>query len=196
MASWSACILAGGKGRRLGGRVKPLVEVGGRTILARQLAAFAALGVRPALVAPDASPFAALSLDVIPDEVAAGALGALYTALHRASTDHVLVLAGDMPFVTAPFLAFLSGLAGGHDAVVPSTRGRWQPLCAVYHRRVAGRFRQAIDAGDWRVVAAVATLDVRLVTDADIAPFDRDDRLLLNLNTPDDHRCADARAVP
>lgn len=195
MPAWSACILAGGRGRRLSGRIKPLVEVGGRTIVARQLDALATLGVRPALVAADATPFAALGLDVLADEVAAGALGALYTALHRARTSHVLVLAGDMPFVSAPFLAWLTTLAGEHDAVVPVTQGHWQPLCAVYHRRVAPGLRAAIDDGRWRVTDALAGLDVRQVTDTELTRFDPDGRLLLNVNTLDDYRRADPGAM-
>lgn len=189
-------ILAGGKGQRLGGRVKPLVTVGGRTILARQVEAFALLGVRPVLVAPDPVPFAGQGLAIVPDDVAAGALGALYTALTHSPSDHVMVLAGDMPFVTAPFLAYLAGLAEDHDAVVPHVRGRWQPLCALYHRRVAGQLRVAIDAGQWRVVDALVGLAVRAVVDAELLPFDPDGRLLLNVNTPDDHRRADEPALP
>jgi len=172
------------------------MAVGGRTILARQVEALAALGVRPALVAPDPAPFAGLGLDVHPDDVAAGALGAVYTAIVRAPTAHVLVLAGDMPFVTAPWLAFLASLADDHDAVVPCVDGRWQPLCAMYHRRAAGRLRAAIDGGRWRVVDAVASLEVRLVTADEILPFDPDDRVLMNVNTPDDHRRATAHAAP
>lgn len=196
MATWSACILAGGKGRRLDGLVKPLVAVGGRTILSRQVETLAALGVRPALVAPDPAPFASLGLTVLPDDVAAGALGALYTAVARTPTPHVLVLAGDMPFITAEWLAFLVGLVADHDAVVPCVAGRWHPLCAVYHRRAAGRLRAAIDAGQWRVTDAVATLDVRLVSGDELRPFDPDDRVLLNVNTPDDHRRAAGHASP
>ena len=192
---WSAVILAGGRGRRLAGRVKPLVDVGGRTILARQVDALGALGVRPSLIAPDAAPFAGTGLEVVADDVQAGALGGLYTALQRAATPHVLVLAGDMPFVTSSFLAFLVGLADSHDAAVPRPEGRWQPLCAVYDRRVASHLRQAIDAGRWRVVDALDGLLVREVTDAEIAPFDRDGRLLLNVNTPDDYRRADPLAT-
>lgn len=131
-----------------------------------------------------------------PDEVAAGALGALYTALHRAATTQVVVLAGDMPFVSAPFLEHLVGLMAHHDAVVPRAAGRWQPLCAVYHRRVATHLRRAIDAGAWRVVEALDGLDIRAATDADIAPFDDDGRLLLNVNTPDDYLRADPLATP
>ncbi len=196
MTTWSAFILAGGQGRRLDGRVKPLVAVGGRTILARQIEACAGFGVRPTLVAADAAPFAGMGLDVIPDAVAAGALGGLYTALAHAATDRVIVLAGDLPFVTAPFLTFVSGLAGGHDAVVPAPDGRWHPLCAAYHPRIAPRLREAIDAVRWRVVDALAGLDVRLVTAGELRTVDPDGRLLLNVNTPDDLRRADARAVP
>ncbi len=195
MPDWSACILAGGRGRRLAGRIKPLIEVDGRTILARQVEALAALGVRPSLVAPDASPFADTGLQVLPDLVAAGALGALFTALRHAETPHVLVLAGDLPFVTAPFLAYLAGQRADHDAVVPRTGERWQPLCAVYHRRVADHLHRAIAAGNWRVVDALAGLDVHPVIDADLAPFDPEARLLLNVNTPDDYLRADPRAV-
>ncbi|MEP7117587.1 MAG: molybdenum cofactor guanylyltransferase [Acidobacteriota bacterium] len=195
VAAWSACILAGGRGRRLAGRIKPLVEVSGRSILARQIEALAGLGVRPVLIAPDPAPFAGLGLTVWEDAVAAGSLGALYTAVHRADTTHVLVLAGDMPFLSSAFLGALVGLAGDHDAVVPRPRGRWQPLCALYHRRVAPRLRAAVDAGHWRVTEAVAALDVRTLDDADLAPFDPDGRLLLNVNTPDDYLRADPDAA-
>jgi molybdopterin-guanine dinucleotide biosynthesis protein A len=171
------------------------MPVEGRTILARQVDALAALGVRPSLVAPDPAPFAGTGVRVVADEVAAGALGALFTALRHAPTPHALVLAGDLPFVTAPFLAYLVGQVAGHDAAVPRTGERWQPLCAVYHRRVAGHLHHAITAGNWRVVDALAGLDVVAISGADLAHFDLDDRLLLNVNTPDDYLRADPRAV-
>lgn len=171
------------------------MTVEGRTILARQVDALAAVGVRPSLVAPDPAPFAGTGLLVVPDAVAAGALGALFTALHWAATPHVLVLAGDLPFVTAPFLTYLAAQRHDHDAVVPRSGERWQPLCAMYHRRVAEHLHQAIAAGRWRVVDALAGLDVRPVTGAELARFDLDDRLLLNVNTPDDYLRADPRAM-
>ena len=195
MTTWSAWILAGGRGRRLAGRIKPLVDVGGRTIVARQVEACAALGLTPTLVAPDPAPFVHLGLEVVPDVVPAGALGGLYTALARAATTRVVVLAGDMPFVSAPFLEYLMGLDGDHDAAVPWSRARWHPLCAAYHTRAAPALRRAIDAGQWRVVEAMAALDVRPVTDADLAPFDPDGQLLVNVNTPDDYLRADPHAT-
>jgi molybdenum cofactor guanylyltransferase len=193
--AWSACILAGGRGRRLAGRIKPLIEVDGRTILARQVEMLASLGVRPTLVAPDPLPFVHTGLLVVPDAVTAGALGALFTALHQSETPNVLVLAGDLPFVTASFVTYLASLMATHDAVVPRSGERWQPLCAMYHRRVAGHLHEAIVAGNWRVADTLSGLDVHAVTGADLARFDADERLLLNVNTPDDYLRADPRAV-
>lgn len=195
MEPWSAFVLAGGRGRRLDGRTKPLVELAGQTILERQAAALRALDVTPRLVAPDATPYAALPFEVVPDAVDAGALGALYTALASADTPHVLVLAGDLPFVTAAFLGFMVALRERAEAVVPQPGGRWQPLCAVYHRRIAPRLKERIDRGQWRVTDVLADLTVCPVTAADLARFDPDGRLLLNVNTPDDLRLATHHAA-
>jgi molybdopterin-guanine dinucleotide biosynthesis protein A len=195
MSTWSAAILAGGRGRRLDGRIKALVEVGGRPIVVRQREMLATLDVVPFLVAPDPAPFDGIGLEVVPDAVRAGALGALYTALRAAPTDRVLVLAGDMPFVTAPFVGWLLDQLGTHDAVAPRAAGRWHPLCAVYDRRVAPQLLERIERHAWRVVEALEALDVRAVTAADIAPFDRHGRLLVNVNTPEDHRHAERHAT-
>ncbi len=195
MEAWSAAVLAGGRGRRLDGRTKPLVDLHGRTILARQAAALAALGRVPRLIAPDATPYAALPFEVVPDLVAAGALGALYTAVASAPTPYVLVIAGDLPFVTADFLGALVARRADAEAIVPQPGGRWQPLCAVYHRDVAARLRARIDRGEWRITDALEDLVVCAVRDADLSPFDPDGRLLLNVNTPDDLRLANDHAT-
>jgi molybdopterin-guanine dinucleotide biosynthesis protein A len=48
---------------------------------------------------------------VVADGMAgAGVLGGLYTALVEAPTEQVLVIACDMPFLTAPFLSHLASL--------------------------------------------------------------------------------------
>ena len=116
----------------------------------------------------------------------AGPLGALVTALMSATTDRVFVLAGDMPFITAPFVEYLATLAHSARAVVPVSAGRWHPLCAMYARDAAAELSAVLDAGERTVAAAVERLQPRLVTDDELAPFDRDGRLLANLNTPDD----------
>ncbi len=195
MPAWSAAVLAGGRGRRLDGRTKPLVELHGRTILARQAEALAALGVVPRLIAPDPTPYADLPFEVVADLVDAGALGALFTAVSTAPTPYTLVVAGDLPFVSAPFLAALVAWRTEAEAIVPRPGGRWQPLCAIYHRTVAARLEARISRGHWRVTEALDDLDVRAVSDAELSRFDTDGRLLLNVNTPEDLRLATQHAA-
>ncbi|MGD9905564.1 MAG: molybdenum cofactor guanylyltransferase [Vicinamibacterales bacterium] len=195
MTTWSAAILVGGRSRRLGGRPKPWLDVGGTTILGRQQAVFAALGVVPRLIAPSGTDLPPSGLDVVADRVAdGGALGALFTALDAATTDVVVVVAGDMPFLTAAFALALLDRIGTHDAAVPHTAAAgWHPLAAAYARRSARRLHDALASGERRVVAAVSTLDVAALDDAALAPLDPDGTLLCNVNTPDDY--AHARRI-
>jgi molybdopterin-guanine dinucleotide biosynthesis protein A len=169
--------------------------VGGRSILDRQLDVLAGLTSHVFMVARNASPGWELRTRVVPDRTAsAGPLGGIYTALLEAPTDQVLVLACDMPFVTAPFLRRLMALGAGPEAAVPRTaRGR-HPLCASYMRTVADRLEGRIGAGKLRVLDALDELDVRDVGPEVLAQFDPDGRLLMNINTPDDYARACAAA--
>jgi molybdopterin-guanine dinucleotide biosynthesis protein A len=125
---------------------------------------------------------------VIPDRIkGVGALGGLYTALVEAPTELVLVIACDMPFLTAPFLTRLVTLAAGVDAAVPHDAAGRHPLCACYARRAARHLKSRLDAGERRVLDAIHGLDVRDVGVHDLAPFDPDGSLLANVNTPDDY---------
>jgi molybdopterin-guanine dinucleotide biosynthesis protein A len=195
---FTAAILAGGRARRLGGRDKAALAVGASSILDRQLMALRALTPHLLIVGGNPSHGQTAAIRVVPDRIpGAGALGGLYTALAEAPTEQVLVIACDMPFVTAPFLARLAalGAAGGPvaDAVVPRDARGLHPLCASYARRIAGRLRAHLDAGRLRVIDALSELEVRHMGPDELEPFDRDGRLLLNVNTPDDY--ARARAL-
>jgi molybdopterin-guanine dinucleotide biosynthesis protein A len=141
---FDAVVLAGGAGRRLGGIDKPALQVAGRSLLDRALAAVhgcAGLG-RVVVVGPPrdlptgvgqareqpagAGPLAALVAGL--DELAGGG---------QAPGDVVVVLAADLPGVAPEhvraLLADLDGAGPGVPAAVAVDRtGRWQPLLAAY----------------------------------------------------------------
>ena len=192
MISWSAAILAGGRGRRLGGADKSALVIGTRSILDRQIALLHSLTPHLLIVTNDRSRVQASSVRVVEDRIAgAGALGGVYTALEEASTDHVLIIGCDMPFLTGPFLKYVIAQADNADVVVPrDARGR-HPLCALYARHIASRLCARIEAGDLRLGTALEDVAVRELGPDILAPFDPDGRLLLNVNTPEDY----ARAV-
>ena len=169
----SLVVVAGGRSRRLG-RDKPLVEIGGRTVLSRILEATAqfedtVLAVREvppfrrALAAegwgaaaegaghPDSVALRSpkgRGLLVVPDPVPdLGPLAGLASGLEAARGAICVVLAGDLPFVTPELVDRLSDDLEGDadmDAVVPHARGRAQPLCAAYRREVGRLARQLV----------------------------------------------------
>jgi len=184
-----AAILAGGQARRFGGRDKSALHVGGSSILDRQLAVLGVLADRVRIVTGEPDRFRDRGIEVVTDLLpGAGALGGIYTALETATSSHVLVLACDLPFLSAPFLGHLVALAGDTrwDAIVPRSADGWQPLTAVYARRVAPLIKRQVERGRLKIIDLFDTITVREVGEADIAAADPDEALFLNVNSPND----------
>ena len=193
---FSAAILAGGQARRLGGIDKSALAVGTRSILDRQLSLLRGLTPHILIVASDSSRAPDVDVPVVVDRIpGAGSLGGLYTALMAAPTEQVLVIACDMPFLTAPFLMRLAALGVDVDVAVPRSAAGRHPLCASYARGVASHVKARIDRGDLRVRDALDGLDVRELGPDELAAFDPEGLLLLNVNTPDDYARARKMAL-
>jgi len=197
----AAAIIAGGRGRRLGGLDKSQLVIGGRRIIDRQLAALGQVAPRVVVVTDDHHRFRASGLRVCDDVLpGAGPLGGLHTALTRSSGGRTLVVAGDLPFLSGAFLRHLAGRAPHADAVVPRNTAGLQPLCAVYDRACVEAIRARIEAGRRRLVDLAGWLRVTEVGPDEVAAFDPDGMLLFNVNTPADHAravsCAGRRAGP
>jgi molybdenum cofactor guanylyltransferase len=188
---WSAAILAGGSGRRLGGRDKSTLALDGGRFIDRQVALLGSLTSYVMVVGGPAERCAGLPATAVADLVpGAGALGGLYTALVASPTERVLVVACDLPFLTEPFLAFLMRSSDGYDVTAPRTSSGLQPLCACYTRSAAPALRRSIDRGILKVRDALDGLRLHIVDEQRLAAFDPDGRLLLNVNTPADYQRA------
>lgn len=190
---WTAAILAGGRARRLGGVDKSALVVGGRSILDRQVAVLRSLTPHLLIVASEEDRFRDSGVPVVRDRITgAGSLGGLYTALVEAPTEQLVVIACDMPFLTAPFLSRLAALGAGADAAMPRDARGLHPVCAAWARRAAPHLRARIDQSQLRILDALDGLDVREMSASDVARFDPDGRLLLNVNTAGDYARATA----
>ena len=188
---FSVALLVGGQGLRLGGIDKSALMVDGRSIRARQVAEARSVTPHVLAVASTALPPGNDGLSCVIDHVAgAGALGALVTALVESPTEVVVVVAGDMPFITGAFLRWLASRLDGADGVLPRDAAGSHPLCAAYNTRAAGPLGEALRSGVRRVQDALTQLTVRTVVREDYAPFDTGGRLLLNVNTPGDYHAA------
>ena len=156
---FDAIVLAGGRGRRLGGADKALVEVGRRSLLARSLEA-AGEAERVIVVGPrrPAPEHVLWTREEPPGGGPAAALGA---GIRLVRAEVVVTLAVDLPLVDGDLVADLLSEVGEADgAIVTNGNGRDQPLAGAYR---SGVLRRRLDD-----LAPLEGKPVALV----VAPFD------------------------
>jgi len=166
---YAAVVLAGGRGGRLGGRAKPQLVVGGRTILDAVLAAVADAEQRVVVGPPQPVPDGVLVVREHPP--GGGPVAALRAGLEHVTADVVAVLAGDLPFVTAALVADLRSRLTGDGVLVVDDIGRDQLLLGVWRtaRLRAALPQKAAHVPLRRVLAPLAVRRMR-PTVADGAP--------------------------
>jgi molybdopterin-guanine dinucleotide biosynthesis protein A len=182
----AAAILAGGRATRMGGVNKSTLRLGSMEIIDRQLEAVRDIASHVFVVGGDPGAWSARRLEVVPDALpGSGALGGIYTAIVHSPCERTLVLACDMPFVSAAFLRRLADEDA--DVVIPRSHRGCEPLCAVYSRACAPDIRARIDRGELQ--ASTPPTGVRVVELGPdiIAMYDPDDLLFMNVNTPLDY---------
>uniref|UniRef100_Q01XR8 Molybdenum cofactor guanylyltransferase n=1 Tax=Solibacter usitatus (strain Ellin6076) TaxID=234267 RepID=Q01XR8_SOLUE len=111
-----------------------------------------------------------------------GPLGGILTALHHTSAEWNLIVACDMPQVSAGLLRRLLSIAAVSPALVilpHGPEGRPEPLCAVYSTRALPALEAAFAGGIRKVTTALAELPVERLDISEVADFQ-------NVNTPED----------
>lgn len=182
----SAAILVGGRAERLGGRDKSAIQVDGTSMLERQLAVLGELSDDLLIVGSVGQPAQGGARQIEDRVPGCGPIGGLDAALRSARDHEILILACDMPYVTARFLAYLLAHAAGVDAVVPRTERGYHPLCGVYTRACQAVVEQRLAARKFAMLGVLDAVRVRTVERMEIEQFGEPDRLLTNVNTPDD----------
>jgi len=87
-----------------------------------------------------------------------GPLSGITAALSRITTDHLLVLAIDVPFMTEAYLRSLcAGIQAG-QGVVPINQNLAEPLVAVYPRDAAVEFEHALTGDDFSLQPLIRKL--------------------------------------
>ena len=144
---FDAVILAGGNSSRMG-RDKAWLEVEGQSLLARQIQVAREVGASEVFVSGRAGvDYSGLNFQVLRDRlVDAGPLGGIERALDQTTTSLLLVLAVDMPRMTAEFLHQMLSRCRKGIGVVPRLNGNIEPLNAVYPKITAGLIEELFPA--------------------------------------------------
>jgi molybdenum cofactor guanylyltransferase len=158
-------IAAGGEGRRIGGG-KPEQLLGGQRLLDRAIAMACAQSDCVALAVRDAAQAPKVALPLLGDaEAGIGPISALASAFRFAeqkSRSHVLLIGCDQPFLPDDLAAQLGAALGDGNVAMPVSRGRYQPLAALWRPDV-GALTEYIAAGGqslWRFAAARGVVHV------------------------------------
>ena len=123
---YDAVVLAGGAARRLGGADKPALVVGGVSLLDRVLTACAG-AARTVVVGPE-RPTCRPVHWTREDVPGAGPVAALRAGLAQVTADRVVLLAADLPFLTADVVDLL--LDGAPAVLTDGHREQW--LCGAW----------------------------------------------------------------
>ncbi|HEY6035078.1 MAG TPA: molybdenum cofactor guanylyltransferase, partial [Kofleriaceae bacterium] len=128
----AALILAGGKATRFGGIAKHELVIAGSTILQHQVAVLAPR-VAEIIVS---SPRDIAGYRCVRDAAGEGPLAGIAAGLAACASPWLLVLAGDMPFITAQLIdSLIAARAPELDAVGLEVDGLPEPLCCLLHVR-------------------------------------------------------------
>jgi len=186
MNSFDAFILAGGASRRMGTDKSQLL-LEGQTFTERVADTLLQVSSIVTIVGREIDhPRLNSTPDIYPQW---GALGGVHAALAAARTEWCLVVACDLPFVTADLFTRMATLRENHEAVVPIQQdGRPQPLCSLY--RIDPCLRRAtelIKTGQRRPVDLLRSVKSRWLAFAELEDLDHAEQFFVNINTPEDY---------
>ncbi|MGB0749410.1 MAG: molybdenum cofactor guanylyltransferase MobA [Magnetospiraceae bacterium] len=201
MAAVAGMILAGGQSRRMGGRDKALLPLGGQPLIGH-VCRVAAAQTAPLVINANGDParFDFLGLPVVADAVTgfAGPLAGVLTGLEWVweNVPEIRWLAtfpADAPFLPDDLVTRLVAAlqTDGADMARAASRGRAHPVIGLWPVAAADDLRRALVDEDIRKVdiwtARYSMADVAWPTD----PFDP----FMNINRPEDLAAAEARLV-
>lgn len=155
----STLLLAGGASRRMG-RDKATMEFGGRPLWERQLGLLRGLAAEKIFVSARIEPgWAPNDLELLLDDFPSrGPLSGISKALAAIGTTHLLVLAVDMPFMTAEELRRLLEQVKEGRGIVPIIGEHAEPLAAIYPSDATADFQIALAGSDFSLQSLVRKL--------------------------------------
>lgn len=183
---FSAVVLAGGRSRRMG-RDKARILCGGVPLIERQLRLLRQLGAQEVFIASRApEDYPELGARVVADVYRGrGPLAGLERALETARHPLVLVLAVDLPRMTARLLTRILRACGRGRGIVPRLRDEPEPLAACYPRSAHALLIRRLDSGQNGARAfALDCADTHQIRWLDILPGEA--AQFANWNRPED----------
>ena len=198
----AAVILAGGASSRMGGRDKPLMQIGGRPMLARVIDRLRPQVERMMLSANgDVGRFSSFGLPVEQDKVGVGPLAGLFAGMRWSEKNlpearFIVSVASDTPFFPTDLVDRLAEGCGRDEntvALAASTAGT-HPVFGLWPLALADGLERYLQSGAHPKVLAFADRFMRLNVPFDDIVLPNGDSIdpFFNVNTPEDATRAEA----
>ena len=146
----AVAVLAGGDGSRIGGG-KPLIRLGGRTLIERAFDRARSWSNQVVVVIRSREQLGEHDLPWIADAGGMeGPLAGLAAALEwacRLGADALLTIPCDMPFLPGDLATRLQDEAGEHDAAVAASAGELHPVCSLWRNAAIYEFPRYCASG-------------------------------------------------
>jgi molybdopterin-guanine dinucleotide biosynthesis protein A len=181
----SGVIQAGGQSTRMGGQPKALLELGGRRIIERVLAAIEAVVDDVLLVTNTPDLYRFLDVPMVPDAYpGAGSLGGIYSGLAAVAGDAAFTVACDMPFLSADVARLVVERAALADVVIPRVGDQLETMHATYRKTCLPHMEAQLLEGRLKIIGFFPNVTVLEVSEAEVRRHADPAVVFMNVNTP------------
>jgi molybdopterin-guanine dinucleotide biosynthesis protein A len=191
--AYSAIILAGGRGKRMGYREKSMMIINGKPLVTYVIKSLENV-VDEIIISVRDKVQGELLGTILPGYTYAydefenkGPLSGILGGLTLCRNEFCFIAACDMPFINEDVVKMLFRLSKSHDAAIPRWEdGFLEPLHAVYRcGPMIRETRKAIESGKSIILAPIIRMNVNYINIENIRKIDPDIRTLININTPE-----------
>lgn len=192
--AYSAIILTGGKGKRMGYREKALMAFNGKPLITYVIKSLEKV-VDDIIISVRDKAQEELLTTVLPGYTYVsdayentGPLSGILSSLTVCRYEFCFIAACDMPYINENVVELLFKKSENHDAaIVRREDGHLEPLHAVYKcKPMVFETKEAIKNGKTKILAPIHRMKVNYVEIEEIRKIDRDLKTFININTLED----------
>ena len=192
--AYSAVILAGGRGKRIGYREKSMMVINGEPLITYVIKSLENI-VDEIIISVRDKAQGELLDTILPGYTFAydefenkGPLSGILSGLTLCRNECCFIAGCDMPFINENVVKMLFRLSEAHEAAIP----RWEdgfiePIHAIYRcKSMIRESRKAIELGENTILAPINRINVNYIGIETIRKIDPKLRTFININTPED----------
>lgn len=192
--AYSAIILAGGRGKRMGYREKALVDINGKPLVTYVIKSLEKVVDEIIISVRDKTQGETLN-SMLPGYTYAydefennGPLSGILSGLTLCRNEFCFITACDMPFINENVVKMLFRMSEAHDAAIPRWEdGFLEPLHSVYRcEPMIRETRKAMESGESIILAPIFRMNIYYMTIENIRKIDPELKTLININTSED----------